>query len=76
MTEITQTSEMPTSGQFIAIWIHDGKLWSDTLRWRGKFLEAYITDDGSLRHDDFDAVDPDFYRDNNAFFQQISEGEE
>lgn len=29
---INQTTQMPTEGQFIAIWEYDGKLWSNTCK--------------------------------------------
>lgn len=28
--ELKQTKEQPTSGQFIAVWEHNGKLWCET----------------------------------------------
>jgi hypothetical protein len=30
---------MPKSGQFVAIWVYDGKVWSGTYKWvKGKIL--------------------------------------
>ena len=36
---------MPTNGQFVAVWFHDGKLWSEVLRWeKAHSLVVYTTD--------------------------------
>lgn len=38
------TTEMPKSGQFIAVWRHSDTVWSATLRWRQDgVLEYYDT---------------------------------
>ena len=39
------TSSMPSKGQFIAVWWHNGKLWSEVLRWeKAQSLVVYTTD--------------------------------
>lgn len=37
---------MPKSGQFVAIWMHNGEPWSNTYKWFGKdmFVLDYNTD--------------------------------
>lgn len=30
----TITTTLPRSGQFIAVWVHNGRIWSDTLAWK------------------------------------------
>ena len=30
---MTQSDQMPASGQFVAVYMHEGKAWSKTLRW-------------------------------------------
>lgn len=32
---------MPTCGQFVALWLHQGVLWSGDYRWAGHTLEMY-----------------------------------
>jgi hypothetical protein len=36
-----EVPEMPTSGQFVTVWIYNGKVWSGTYRWRGENLFQY-----------------------------------
>ena len=36
-----KVKEMPTSGQFVAVWEYDGNLWSNTMEWK---------EDGCLYH--------------------------
>lgn len=37
-------NEMPKNGQFVVIWVYDGKLWSETWRWNGAVVEILIDD--------------------------------
>ena len=56
--KIKRKKSMPKKGQFIAIWVHNGVLWSDTLKY---------SDDGLLYRfsttaDDWEPCnDPEFY---------------
>ena len=38
-------NEMPKNGQFVVVWVYDGKLWSETWRWNGAAVEI-LGDDG------------------------------
>lgn len=53
-----QVDEMPTSGQFVAVWEHDGEMWCETLKWKRDKLFAYSRED-----DEFgDLVLPSHYK--------------
>lgn len=36
-----EVQEMPTKGQFVAMWEYDGVLWAHTYKWEGKTLFRY-----------------------------------
>lgn len=36
--------EMPTSGQFVAVWEYGGAVWSDTFCWEDNKLLCYVSD--------------------------------
>lgn len=38
MKEIT---EMPTDGQFVAVWLYDGEIWSNTYRFHDGITQRY-----------------------------------
>lgn len=40
---MTQVDEMPISGQFVAVWVYGGKVWSDAYRWGEEGLERYMS---------------------------------
>lgn len=41
-----QVSEMPTSGQFVAVWKWNGAVWSSAYKWESSYLNVYsIFDD-------------------------------
>lgn len=49
---------MPTNGQFIAVWFHNGELWSDTLRWNASAeLESFQ----DMAEEEWVPEDPVFY---------------
>ena len=58
-----QVDEMPTSGQFVAVWSGlDGKIWSDTLRWiDGKIYSYEEFNDEGLNHNFTRLENFDFY---------------
>ena len=35
--------EMPTSGQFVAVWEYGGNVWSDTFCWEDYNLLCYVS---------------------------------
>lgn len=35
-------NEMPKSGQFVVVWVYNGKLWSETWRWNDGVVEIFI----------------------------------
>ena len=37
-------NEMPTSGQFVAVWEYDGKLYGDAYKWEEDYLVEYNED--------------------------------
>ncbi len=41
---MTLTTVMPTSGQFVAVWIHDGTIWSSVYRRDGNTFTIYNED--------------------------------
>lgn len=45
---MNEVSEMPKEGQFVAVWIYRGKIWSDTFRWKLGNLYYFEND-----HDSF-----------------------
>jgi len=46
-----QVDEMPTSGQFVAVWEYDGVIWSEVYINQGEYIDIYSADD-----DDFHRV--------------------
>ena len=38
--------EIPGSGQFVAIWCHDGQAWAATMRWIDGVLFEFIPEGG------------------------------
>ena len=46
-----QVSEMPTSGQFVAVWIFDGEVWSEVYINQGTYMDVYSASD-----DEWDAI--------------------
>ena len=55
---IEKVDEMPTKGQFTAVWIFNNKVWSETYLWVENQLFEYNQGD-----DDFTTIVPDkFYR--------------
>lgn len=61
-----QVDEMPTSGQFVAVW-ETHKVWSDTLKYIDGALFSYV-DNEEMDTDELftKQVDEDFYIANNA----------
>ena len=41
MKTLQQVDEMPTEGQFVAVWMYNNRPWSLTLRYKGAALETY-----------------------------------
>ena len=41
---MNEVSEMPKEGQFVAVWIYRGKIWSDTFRWKSGKLFKFEND--------------------------------
>lgn len=37
-------NEMPKNGQFVVVWVYDGKLWSETWRWNNGVVEILMDD--------------------------------
>lgn len=38
---IVQTEKMPESGQFAALWVYNGQIWSRSLKWEGDNLVIF-----------------------------------
>ena len=56
-----QVDEMPTSGQFVAVWVFDGNPFADTLLWDEGDLKSYQeTETNHFFKDESHNVD--FYR--------------
>ncbi|AFQ97164.1 putative phage protein [Aeromonas phage Aes508] len=36
-----RVNEMPKNGQFVVVWVYDGKLWSETWRWNDGVVEIH-----------------------------------
>ena len=47
------SSQMPATGQFVAVWHHDGKLYSETLKWYGQRLLRFRSYDDLWESEDF-----------------------
>jgi len=47
-----QVSEMPTSGQFVAVWMYNNKIWSSVYKYESGCLNLYSPVDG-----DYEPVD-------------------
>lgn len=63
-----QVDEMPSSGQFVAVWEHDGELWSDVLKWRDGELFSY----SKTGPDGFECEeDADFYLNKGAEYLTV-----
>ena len=59
-----QVDEMPTSGQFVAVWVlATGDIFSDTLLWMEHWLYSYQEDIDDYSYKPERAV---FYKENNA----------
>jgi hypothetical protein len=54
---MNEIKEMPASGQFVAIWIYNGRIWSETCMYKGESLYAY-----SQAEDDFTECRPPTFR--------------
>lgn len=39
-----RVNEMPKNGQFVVVWVYDGKLWSETWRWNKGVVEILMDD--------------------------------
>lgn len=49
-----EVEEKPTTGQFVELWIHDGEVFSQTMRWNGIVLETYSSYHDQWNEDDTD----------------------
>ena len=47
------TTERPTEGQFVAYWMHDGKIWADTFKWIDGSLERHVESRESNEEEDY-----------------------
>lgn len=45
---MNEVSEMPKEGQFVAVWIYRGKIWSDIFKWKDGKLYYFDNE-----HDEF-----------------------
>ena len=43
-----QVSEMPTSGQFVAVWVWNNQPWSSAYRWESGRLNVYSIFDDTM----------------------------
>ena len=41
-----QVDEMPTSGQFVAVWSYGEKIWSEVYMWKDGDIYAYGNNEG------------------------------
>lgn len=48
-----QVSSKPTTGQFVALWVHEGKIWCDTYRHDGDTLLMYRSENDSWEEASF-----------------------
>ena len=46
---MNEVSEMPQEGQFVAIWIYRGEIWSDTFKWKSGKLYYFENADDCFR---------------------------
>ena len=57
------TKDRPTKGQFIMIWLAEGKVWSMIMRYSGSELELYNEDICEFSYyDEEELFGPDFMR--------------
>lgn len=42
--KMLEVPSMPTEGQFIGMWIYEGKIWCNTYRWIDGVLHQYLED--------------------------------
>ena len=47
-----QVKEMPTSGQFVAVWEYNGNIWSGVYINQGRWIDVYL-----IEKDDFETND-------------------
>ena len=60
-----QVDEMPTSGQFVAVWCNiKDRVWSDTLKWFGVELFSFVNADEENYPDELFSKqeNPEFYK--------------
>lgn len=57
---------MPKCGQFVAVWMYNGKVWSDTFKFENGSLRVYREDDDEFDDTDFDMFP--FLNDENTLF--------
>lgn len=50
-----EVNEMPTSGQFVALWVCGEKIWGETYEWRKRKLYRYDPSTGDFEPDLFAA---------------------
>jgi len=43
--KLKKVSSQPTSGQFVAVWMHNGVLWCATYQWFADRLKQYNSED-------------------------------
>ena len=71
---LKHTKEMPEEGQFVAIYIYNNLLWSDTLRWYAGKLQEYRE-----KEDDWKTLDSlvnSFYSERNKSFITLTDKQE
>ena len=68
---IKQVSQMPTEGQFVAVWIYDGAIWSDTLKYVDGVLHCFSDELNDFAEQPLVGID--WYRNVNADFYVLGE---
>ena len=51
-----QVDEMPTSGQFVAVWQYNGKIWSGVYINRGEWIDVYLIEDDDFERNNAETV--------------------
>jgi hypothetical protein len=61
--------EMPTTGQFVAMWVYNGRIWSETCLWDNgvlkhldRKLDKFVTEKPVLNFDPEDNIQPTYYQ--------------
>ena len=51
-----QVDEMPTSGQFVAVWEYNGNIWSGVYINQGEWIDVYLIEDDDFERNNAETV--------------------